>query len=182
MDKPLWEYRDMNAERKEKVTVRYTKAELAALDGEAKTLGMTRSEYIRTLMMHGKSRLYIEYLHGLVEQINTKMGELAEQKAVPESTTLTPAAAAASPDVLQRILVGLQILHSKIEKSEAKMAVTEEKIEHIEAFCDARAQGAIGHLIKDFGVDGTALQKPSAEVFSRKFKKQANATIQEQPK
>lgn len=157
----------MNTERKEKVTVRYTKAELAALDGEAKTLGMTRSEYIRVLMHHGKSRLYIEYLHGLVEQINTKMGELAEQKAAPESTTLSPSAASASPDVLQRILAGLQILHGK-------MAQSEEKIEHIEAFCDARAQGAIGHLLLPFDVDATPLQKEGAERFARKFKKQNN--------
>lgn len=161
----------MASERKQIVTMRYTPQELAVLDGEAKTLGMSRSEYIRVLMQHGKSRLYIEYLHGLVEQINTRMGELAEQKTTPESGILSTAAAAASPDVLQRILTGLQILHSKLEKSEAKMVETEEKIEHIEAFCDARAQGAIGHLIKDFGVDGTALQKPGAEAFVRKFKK-----------
>ena len=68
----------MTTERKEKVTVRYTKAELATLDGEAKLLGLSRSEYIRTLMQHGKSRLYIEYLHGLVEQINTKLAPVQD--------------------------------------------------------------------------------------------------------
>ena len=68
----------MTIERKEKVTVRYTKAELAVLDSEAKTLGMSRSEYIRVLMQHGKSRLYVEYLHGLVEQINTKLTRIED--------------------------------------------------------------------------------------------------------
>lgn len=165
----------MSIERKQKVTVRYTPQELATLDGEAKTLGMSRSEYIRTLMQHGKSRLYIEYLHGLVEQINTRMGELAEQKAAPETTEISQATASASPDVLQRILAGLQILHGK-------MARSEEKIEHIEAFCDARAQGAIGHLLLPFDVDATPLQKEGAERFARKFKKQNNQPIQEQLK
>lgn len=148
----------MATERKEKVTVRYTPQELAVLDGEAKTLGMSRSEYIRVLMQHGKSRLYIEYLHGLVEQINTKMGELAEQKAAPESAALSQAAAAASPDVLQRILTGLQVLHAKVE--------------HIEAFADARAHVAFGtDALHRYGVDSQAIQKPAAEVFCRKFKK-----------
>ena len=62
----------MATERKKYVTMRYTTEEIATLDSEAKTLGMTRSEYIRVLMQMGKGRLYIDYLHGLVEQINTK--------------------------------------------------------------------------------------------------------------
>ena len=148
----------MNIERKEKVTVRYTKAELAALDGEAKTLGMSRSEYIRTLMQHGKSRLYIEYLHGLVEQINIKMGEISEQKTAPQTPEISPASASASPDVLQRILNGLQVLHAKVE--------------HIEAFADARAHVAFGtDALHKYGVDNQAIQKPAAEIFCRKFKK-----------
>lgn len=152
----------MNIERKEKVTVRYTKAELATLDGEAKTLGMSRSEYIRTLMMHGKSRLYIEYLHGLVEQINVSMRELAEQKAVPETTTLSPAAASASPDVLQRILTGLQVLRLKVE--------------HIEAYTDAQAIVGFGSdALHKYGVDGHAIQKPATEVFCRKWNKEQGA-------
>ena len=138
-------------------TIRLTDAERNALTSESEMLGMSPTEYIRTLMMHGKSRLYIEYLHGLVEQININMEKLAEQKAAPETAAISPAAATASPDVLQRILNGLQVLHAKIE--------------HIEGFVDARAQGAIGHLIQGYGVDGTALQKPGAEQFCRKFKK-----------
>ena len=138
-------------------TIRLTDAERNALTSESEMLGMSPTEYVRTLMMHGKSRLYIEYLHGLVEQINVSMREIAEQKAVPQAPEISPAAASASPDVLQRILTGLQVLRLKVE--------------HIEGFVDARAQGAIGHLIQDFGVDGTALQKPGAEQFCRKFKK-----------
>jgi hypothetical protein len=68
----------MASERKQIVTMRYTPQELATLDGEAKTLGLSRSEYIRTLMQHGKSRLYIQYLHGLVEQINTKLAPIQD--------------------------------------------------------------------------------------------------------
>ena len=52
--------------------------ELAKIDGEAKTLGMSRSEYIRVLMQTGKGRLYIEYLHSLVEQINTKLARIED--------------------------------------------------------------------------------------------------------
>ena len=52
--------------------------ELAKLDSEAKTLGMTRSEYIRVLMQMGKGRLYIDYLHSLVEQINTKLARIED--------------------------------------------------------------------------------------------------------
>ena len=145
-------------------TIRLTDAERSALTKESEMLGMSPTEYIRTLMMHGKSRLYIEYLHGLVEQINTKMGELAAIKAAPESSTLSASDSVASPDTLQHILKGLRVL-------DAKMKHMENKLEHIEGFVDARAQGAIGHLIQDFGVDGTALQKPGAEQFCRKFKK-----------
>ena len=148
----------MNTERKEKVTVRYTKAELAALDGEAKTLGMSRSEYIRVLMQHGKSRLYIEYLHGLVEQINTKMGELAEQKAAPQIATTSQDGAVASPDVLQRILTGLQVLRLKVE--------------HIEAFADGRGVTAFGTTaLHAQGVDTQIMERDAVEVFCRKFKK-----------
>ena len=146
-------------------TIRLTDAERSALTKESEMLGISPTEYIRTLMMHGKSRLYIEYLHSLVEQINVSMREIAEQKAAPQTTEISPAAASASPDVLQRILTGLQVLHTK-------MAQSEEKIEHIEAFCDARAQGAIGHLLLPFDVDATPLQKEGAERFARKFKKQ----------
>ena len=68
----------MATERKKYVTMRYTQEEIATLDSEAKTLGMTRSEYIRVLMQMGKGRLYIEHLHGLVEQINTKLARLED--------------------------------------------------------------------------------------------------------
>jgi hypothetical protein len=122
---------------------------------------MSRSEYIRVLMQHGKSRLYIEYLHGLVEQINTKMGELAEQKAAPETATLSPEAAAASPDVLQRILTGLQVLHSK-------MAQTEEKIEHIEGFVDARV-GLFPDAMNALGLDYSKIGKDGLKAYSKRF-------------
>ena len=151
----------MNIERKEKVTVRYTKAELAALDGEAKTLGMSRSEYIRTLMQHGKSRLYIEYLHSLVEQINVSMREIAEQKAAPQTAEISPAAASASPDVLQRILTGLQVLHTK-------MAQTEEKIEHIEGFVDARV-GLFPNDMNALGLDYTKIGKDGLKTYVKRF-------------
>ena len=144
----------MSIERKEKVTVRYTKAELATLDNEAKTLGMTRSEYIRTLMQHGKSRLYIEYLHGLVEQINVKMGELAEQKAVPESATLSPDAATVTPDVLQRILTGLQVLRLKVE--------------HIEGFVDARV-GLFPNDMNALGLDYSQIGKDGFKAYAKRF-------------
>jgi hypothetical protein len=52
--------------------------ELARIDGEAKTLGMARSEYIRVLMQMGKGRLYIDYLHSLVEQINGKLAPIQD--------------------------------------------------------------------------------------------------------
>ena len=52
--------------------------ELARIDSEAKTLGMSRSEYIRVLMQMGKGRLYIDYLHSLVEQINTKLARIED--------------------------------------------------------------------------------------------------------
>lgn len=52
--------------------------ELARIDNEAKTLGMTRSEYIRVLMQMGKGRLYVDYLHSLVEQINTKLAPIQD--------------------------------------------------------------------------------------------------------
>ena len=52
--------------------------ELARIDGEAKTLGMSRSEYIRVLMQMGKGRLYIDYLHSLVEQINSKLSRIED--------------------------------------------------------------------------------------------------------
>lgn len=68
----------MATERKERVTIRYTTEELAKLDSEAKTLGLSRSEYIRVLMQMGKGRLYVEYLHGLVEQINTKLARVED--------------------------------------------------------------------------------------------------------
>ena len=68
----------MTTERKKYVTMRYTTEELAKLDSEAKTLGMTRSEYIRVLMQMGKGRLYIDYLHSLVEQINTKLARIED--------------------------------------------------------------------------------------------------------
>ena len=151
----------MNIERKEKVTVRYTKAELAALDGEAKTLGMSRSEYIRTLMQHGKSRLYIEYLHSLVEQINVSMREIAEQKAAPQTAEISPAAASASPDVLQRILTGLQVLHTK-------MAQTEEKIEHIEGFVDARV-GLFPNDMNALGLDYSQIGKDGFKAYAKRF-------------
>ena len=144
----------MAIERKEKVTVRYTKAELAALDGEAKTLSMTRSEYIRVLMQHGKSRLYIEYLHGLVEQINIKMGELAEQKSAPESPAISPAAASAAPDVLQRILTGLQVLRLKVE--------------HIEGFVDARA-GLFPNDMNALGLDYSQIGKDGFKAYAKRF-------------
>jgi len=148
----------MSIERKEKVTVRYTKAELATLDGEAKTLGMSRSEYIRVLMQHGKSRLYIEYLHGMVEQINVKMGELAEQKAAPQIAAISQDTAAASPDVLQQILTGLQVLRLKVE--------------HIEGFVDGRAITAFGSdTLHKHGVDTLVMEHDAVEVFCRKFKK-----------
>ena len=124
-------------------------------------LGMSSTEYIRTLMQHGKSRLYIEYLHGLVEQINTKMGELAEQKAAPEATTLSPVAASAAPDVLQRILTGLQVLHSK-------MAQTEEKIEHIEGFVDARV-GLFPNDMNALGLDYSRIGKDGFKAYSKRF-------------
>lgn len=147
----------MATERKEKVTVRYTKAELAALDGEAKTLGLSRSEYIRTLMQHGKSRLYIEYLHGLVEQINHNMRALAEQKAAPETATLSPETAVASPEVLRRILTGLQVLRLKME--------------HIEGFVDGRAITAFGSdTLHKHGVNTTVMESEAVEMFCRKFK------------
>lgn len=151
----------MTTERKQIVTMRYTPQELAVLDGEAKSLGMSRSEYIRVLMQHGKSRLYIEYLHGLVEQINHKMGELAEQKAAPESGLLSTVAAAASPDVLQRILSGLQILHSKLEKSEAR-------IEHIESFVDARV-GLFATDISALGLDSNRIGKDAFKAYAKRF-------------
>jgi hypothetical protein len=148
----------MNTERKEKVTVRYTKAELATLDGEAKTLGMSRSEYIRVLMQHGKSRLYIEYLHDLVEQINTKIGELAGQKAAPETAALSQDAATVTPDVLQRILTGLQVLRRKVE--------------HIEGFVDGRAITAFGSdPLHKHGVNTLVMEQDAIELFCRKFKK-----------
>ena len=68
----------MATERKKYVTMRYTTEEIATLDSEAKTLGMTRSEYIRVLMQMGKGRLYIDYLHSLVEQINTKLAPIQD--------------------------------------------------------------------------------------------------------
>jgi hypothetical protein len=71
-------YKDMANERKKYVTMRYTKEEIATLDSEAKTLGMTRSEYIRVLMQMGKGRLYIDYLHSLVGQINTKLARIED--------------------------------------------------------------------------------------------------------
>lgn len=144
----------MATERKEKVTVRYTKAELATLDGEAKTLGMTRSEYIRTLMQHGKSRLYIEYLHGLVEQINTKMGELAEQKAAPQIATTSQDGAVASPEVLQRILTGLQVLRLKVE--------------HIEGFVDARV-GLFPNDMNALGLDYSQIGKDGFKTYAKRF-------------
>jgi len=58
--------------------MRYTSEEVATLDSEAKTLGMTRSEYIRVLMQVGKGRLYIDYLHSLVEQINAKLARIED--------------------------------------------------------------------------------------------------------
>lgn len=154
----------MTTERKQIVTMRYTPKELATLDGEAKTLGMSRSEYIRVLMQHGKSRLYIEYLHSLMEQINTRMGELAEQKATPESHSVSSLDAEVSPDVLHHILKGLRVL-------DAKMKHIESKVEHIEAYTDAQAIVGFGSdALHHFGVDGRAIQKPAAEVFCRKWK------------
>ena len=151
----------MSTERKEKVTIRCTSQELAVLDREAKTLGLSRSEYIRTLMMHGKSRLYIEYLHGLMEQINGSMREIAEQKTAPESTALSPAAESTSPDVLQRILTGLQVLHTKMAKSE-------EKIEHIEGFVDARV-GLFPNDMNALGLDYTKIGKDGLKTYVKRF-------------
>lgn len=151
----------MATERKQIVTMRYTPQELATLDREAKTIGMTRSEYIRTLMMHGKSRLYIEYLHSLVEQINVSMREIAEHKTAPQTAEISPAAASTSPDVLQRILTGLQVLH-------AKMAQTEEKIEHIEGFVDARV-GLFPNDMNALGLDYTKIGKDGLKAYVKRF-------------
>lgn len=151
----------MATERKQIVTMRYTAQELTTLDNEAKTLGMSRSEYIRVLMQHGKSRLYIEYLHGLVEQINVSMREIAEQKAAPESTTLSPVSASSSPDVLQRILTGLQVLHSK-------MVQTEERIEHIEGFVDARV-GLFPNDMNALGLDYSQIGKDGFKTYAKRF-------------
>ena len=68
----------MASERKKIVTMRYTSEEVATLDSEAKTLGMTRSEYTRVLIQMGKGRLYIDYLHSLIEQINTKLARIED--------------------------------------------------------------------------------------------------------
>ncbi|MDA8376685.1 plasmid mobilization protein [Acidithiobacillus sp.] len=139
-------------------TIRLTDAERDALTRESEMLGMSPTEYIRTLMLHGKSRLYIEYLHGLVEQINTKMGELAEQKAAPQIATTSQDGAVASPDVLQRILTGLQVLRLKVE--------------HIEAFADGRGVTAFGTTaLHAQGVDTQIMERDAVEVFCRKFKK-----------
>lgn len=59
-------------------TIRLTDAERDTLSRESQMLGMSSTEYIRTLMQHGKSRLYIQYLHGLVEQINTKLAPIQD--------------------------------------------------------------------------------------------------------
>ncbi|WP_163098672.1 hypothetical protein GL267_008680 [Acidithiobacillus ferrianus] len=142
-------------------TIRLTDAEREALTKESEMLGMSPTEYIRTLMMHGKSRLYIEYLHGLVEQINVSMREIAEQKAAPESTALSPAAASTSPDVLQRILTGLQVLHTK-------MAQSEEKIEHIEGFVDARV-GLFPNDMNALGLDYTKIGKDGLKTYAKRF-------------
>ncbi|MBU2718915.1 hypothetical protein HF563_05905 [Acidithiobacillus ferridurans] len=159
----------MATERKQIVTMRYTSAELAALDREAKTLGMTRSEYIRTLMQHGKSRLYIEYLHGLVEQINVSMREIAEQKSAPQTPEISSSDASTSPDVLQRILHGMKVLHAEMKHVEAK-------VEHIEAYTDAQAIVGFGSdALHRYGVDGQAIQKPATEVFCRKWNKEQAA-------
>ncbi len=140
-------------------TIRLTDGERDALTRESEMLGMSSTEYIRTLMMHGKSRLYIEYLHGLVEQINTRMGELAEQKTAPQiATTSQDGAAVASPEVLQRILTGLQVLRLKVE--------------HIEAFADGRGVTAFGTTaLHAQGVDTQIMERDAVEVFCRKFKK-----------
>lgn len=142
-------------------TIRLTDAERNALTSESEMLGMSPTEYIRTLMMHGKSRLYIEYLHGLVEQINIKMGEIAEQKAAPQTTEISPAAASASPDVLQRILNGLQVLHTK-------MTQAEEKIEHIEGFVDARV-GLFPNDMNALGLDYTKIGKDGLKTYVKRF-------------
>ncbi len=68
----------MAIERKKYVTMRYTQEEIATLDSEAKTLGMTRSEYIRVLIQMGKGRLYIDYLHSLVAEINAKLARIED--------------------------------------------------------------------------------------------------------
>lgn len=143
-------------------TIRLTDAERDTLTRESQMLGMSSTEYIRTLMQHGKSRLYIEYLHGLVEQINARMGEIAEQKTAPED-------AAVSPDVLHNILKGLRVL-------DAKMKHIEGKVEHIEAYTDAQAIVGFGSdALHKYGVDGQAIQKPAAEVFCRKWNKEQGA-------
>lgn len=134
--------------------------ELTKIDGEAKALWLSRSEYIRTLMQMGKSRLYIEYLHGLVEQINTRMGELAEQKAAQELPATSPSAAA-SPDVLQRILKGLQVLHAKVEH-------VEDKVDHIEGFVDARV-GLFPNDMNELGLDYIKIGKDGFTVYAKKF-------------
>lgn len=139
-------------------TIRLTDAERKALTSESEMLGMSSTEYLRMLMQHGKSRLYIEYLHGLMEQINVSMRELAEQKAAPEATTLSPVAASAAPDVLQRILTGLQVLRLKVE--------------HIEGFVDGRAITAFGSdTLHKHGVDTLVMEHDAVEVFCRKFRK-----------
>lgn len=135
-------------------TIRLTDAERDTLSRESQMLGMSSTEYIRTLMQHGKSRLYIEYLHGLVEQINTKMGELAEQKAAPQITTTSQDGAVASPEVLQRILTGLQVLRLKVD--------------HIESFVDARV-GLFATDISALGLDSNRIGKDAFRAYAKRF-------------